>query len=93
MTCAAIVLALDLVTVIGPDYQQVEINPDAVVALRAPKPNEAKSFAPGVKCVMYTADGHFIGLSQTCTEVKNLLTVPIPRERPPELGPSRKEEP
>jgi hypothetical protein len=82
------ILALSLIELTGPDKQHIEVNPSEVVALRAPRPAEATHFAPGVKCLVYTTDTHFIGVRETCAEVRDLIesgAVPLPKPRPPDL--------
>ena len=68
-----ILAAVFLIALTGPDNQQIEINPEQVVALRAPKASEKKSFPPGVQCLVYTTDSHFISVIQTCDQVSELL--------------------
>ena len=89
MSGATIMLVLNLINLTGPDGQQIEVNPDQVVALRAPRQTELGHFAPGVKCLVYTTDTHYVGVTQTCNEVRARLemgpVVPIPRERPQNL--------
>jgi hypothetical protein len=60
-----------LIQVQGPDTQIIDLNPEAIVAMRPPRGKD--SFGPDVKCLISTADGKFIGVVQTCSTVKQLL--------------------
>jgi hypothetical protein len=65
-------IAAAFITVTGPENQHIKINADDVVSLREPR--GADHFAPGTKCLVFTADGKYIGVRETCTEVFLLLS-------------------
>lgn len=64
-------LPIILIQVEGPDTQIIDLNPEKVVVIRAPRAGD--HFGPGVKCVISTTDGRFIGVVQKCEVVKQLL--------------------
>jgi hypothetical protein len=50
---------------------EVFVNPDSVVMLRTGKPGKPNEYIAGdAKCVLNTADGKFIGVTETCDEVR-----------------------
>lgn len=55
----------------GPGNQLLEINPDEIVSLRMPQSTE--HFAPGVRCIVNTADGKFSTVQEDCDTVKHLI--------------------
>jgi hypothetical protein len=80
---AAIVVAIELLRVTGPDNQQIEINPQHVVSLRVPQVDS--NFPKGTRCLILTADTKFIAVQETCDQIRNMLqAVPLPRPRPKE---------
>jgi hypothetical protein len=64
-------LALELITVTGPDNQVIQLNPNVIVSLRAPRVGE--HFAPGTNCLIHTSDGKIVVVKETCAQVDNLL--------------------
>jgi hypothetical protein len=70
----ALLIQLTLITVHGLDKQPVEINPHGIVAMRGPREaGEAKHLGPGAQCVIYTSDGKFIAVIETCEQVRKLV--------------------
>jgi hypothetical protein len=67
----AVILALELITLTGPDKQVIQLNPNVIVSLRAPRVGE--HFAPGTRCLIHTSDGKIIVVQETCTQVNGLL--------------------
>lgn len=55
---------LKLIELTGPDGQHIEINPSEIVSLRAPRDSE--HFAPGISCLVSTADGKYVGVVEGC---------------------------
>jgi hypothetical protein len=72
MIFGATILAVILVRFTGPDGQHVEINPDEVVSIRVPRANEGH-FAKGVQCLIFTGDGKYTPVIETCDEVSYKL--------------------
>jgi hypothetical protein len=62
---------LDLVQFTGPDNQKIDVNPVAVISVRAPR--GAEHLGHGVKCLIHTADGKFIAVVEDCGTVKRRL--------------------
>lgn len=65
-------LAFKLVQLHGPNGQLIEINRDEVVSLRQPRGDE-KHFHSDVRCLVFTSDGKFTGVQESCTEVQDKL--------------------
>jgi hypothetical protein len=68
---ALIVLRLILLT--GPDNQRVEINPESIATLREPRGEIQQHFHKSTKCLVFTTDGKFVGVTQSCAEVRKLI--------------------
>jgi hypothetical protein len=64
-------LAMALITLSGPDGQTIELNPAEVTTLRTPRGIDHQSRE--IHCIVFTADGKFIGVKQTCRSVEDLL--------------------
>jgi hypothetical protein len=69
---------LHLVRLTGPDHQVVLINPDEVVSLREPRGQRGEHFAAGIACLVFTADGKYTAVTETCSEVRQRLEQSIP---------------
>lgn len=59
--------ALRLIELTGPEDQHIEINPSEIVSLRAPRASE--HFAPGINCLVSTADGKYVGVVESCETI------------------------
>lgn len=55
-------------TLTGPDKQVIEVNPDAIIELRAPR--AAEHFAPSTRCLVFLSDGKFLSVVDSCTDIK-----------------------
>jgi hypothetical protein len=67
-------MAVNLIKLTGPDDQLIEINPSQIVGLRTPrKGSDDHHFHASVKCLVFTADGKFNAVVESCTEVRTLL--------------------
>jgi hypothetical protein len=73
-TSAAIALpiAFHLIKLTGPDNQEIEVNPDEVVMLREKRELE-HHFHKNISCLVFTTDGKFVGVLETCDEVRVML--------------------
>lgn len=65
-------LALQFILLQTSDGRTVEINPQLIVAIRPP-PSVGGHFAEGTKCLIFTNDGKFISVRNTCDEVRAAL--------------------
>jgi hypothetical protein len=74
-----VILVTSLITVTGPDKQPIELNPVDVVSLR--EPSGRVSPHQSVNCLIFTLDSKFIGVIETCAEVKQRM-----RDANPELS-------
>ena len=70
MNLPAVLFALHLLIVHGPDGHEVYINPTEVVALNDYEHNKDK---PNVNCVISTADGKLLATKETCTAIREQL--------------------
>jgi hypothetical protein len=70
---AQVILSLRLIQLTGPDNQAIEINPEQIVALREPRDVAREHIHKHVNCLIFTADGKFIGVTQNCAEVRDQL--------------------
>ena len=60
-------LAVELLRFTSPDGVPIYINPNEVSAVRPSRPTD--HFGANVHCVMFTVDGKFVGLQETCDQV------------------------
>jgi hypothetical protein len=64
-------LLLTLIVLTGPDGQHVEINPKGIISLRAPRATD--HFNKDVHCLVFTSDGKYTGVQETCEQVNAKL--------------------
>jgi hypothetical protein len=70
------ILCLTLVLLTGPGGQHIQVNPEAVVSLREARAPDHIHHA--VHCNVFTSDGKFIGVEESCGVVaKRLLQAGI----------------
>jgi hypothetical protein len=68
----ALVIAMQLVQLTGPNGQVIYINPVDVVTIRQPTVG-ADHFHTAVKCVIFTVDGRWLGVVESCADVERLI--------------------
>src|SRR5215472_4443469 len=68
--------AVELIELHGPQGQRLYVNPAEVTSVREPAPAnvDRRPFAPGTKCIVFLADGSFLGVRDACDEVRARLT-------------------
>lgn len=71
MLIVALIAALEMIELTGPDQQMIEVNRNEIVSLRAPRVSD--HFAPGTRCLVFTTDGKYIAVTQTCESVNDRL--------------------
>jgi hypothetical protein len=76
-----LVVALLLIPLIGPDEQTIWVNPAEVVSIRTPR--GTGDLHEDIQCVLTTADGKFISLTDLCSVVSQKLNGEITTEVPP----------
>ena len=59
-------------TLTGPDGQEIDINADQIVSIRKRR-EEEQHFHSDVHCLIFTSDGKFIGVRETCQIVQDRL--------------------
>ena len=70
-----ILAVLQLITVHGPGNQRIDLNVEQITTVREPRATEGH-FAPGVRCVVSTTDGKWVGVVETCAQVLDLIAPP-----------------
>jgi hypothetical protein len=65
------ILCLTLVLLTGPGGQHIQVNPEAVVSLREARAPDHIHHA--VHCNVFTSDGKFIGVEESCAKVAERL--------------------
>ena len=63
----------DFVVLTAPDGKYLAVQPSAVVVLRGRAAEDHGAFHHGVHCVVYTLDGKFLSVVETCEEVDRKL--------------------
>ena len=66
------IYALVLITLTGPNGEEVDINPAEIVSLRVTF-DENGNFHSMVNCVVRTVDGNFMGVREPCSKVRQLI--------------------
>lgn len=71
---AALLIALDLLEVHGPDGQIALVNTHEIATLREPATFDLRRhFAKGSRCIILTTDGKFLAVVETCAELRAAL--------------------
>jgi hypothetical protein len=70
---AATVLALELLRLTTPDGLSVDVNPNEIVSLRAPREDDKRTLNSKVQCVLFTVDGKFVSVANECDEIRSML--------------------
>jgi hypothetical protein len=73
---AEIILAVHLVQFTGPDNQVVLINPDTVISIREPRGPKGEHFHPSTNCLIFTSDGKYTSVTESCNVVRDKLESP-----------------
>jgi hypothetical protein len=63
-----------LLQLTGPGGQPIEMNVDQIVSMREPR--SADHFGEGVHCLVFTTDGKFTGVVETCKAIKQAIGAP-----------------
>jgi ketosteroid isomerase-like protein len=64
-------IAIHLIHLTGPEKQVIELNPKQIVSMRTPR--AAEHFAPGMHCLIHTADNRIVLVQETCDTVYKLI--------------------
>jgi hypothetical protein len=64
-------IVIHLILLHGLHGHVLYINPDEVVAIRSP--TQQSLLKEGVKCAIFTTDGKFVSVIETCNEVNRLI--------------------
>jgi len=74
-----------LIRLHGPNGQIIYVNPQSVVTVRPPRVPD--HVTPEIHCLLHTADGKFVAVSETCeqfvTEAKEKVPFPSSEEKKP----------
>ena len=55
----------------GPGGQYIAINPAEIVSVRTPRASD--HMAKDVHCIVFTVDGKYTGVTQTCVETRQKI--------------------
>lgn len=61
----------EFIELTAPGGLKLEINIGEIVAIRVPRHSE--HFAPGGHCIVYTADGKYLVVAETCERIDELI--------------------
>ena len=64
-------VAAQFLELTGPDQQRVEINVSEIVSIRAPRRSD--HFAAGINCVIFTSDGKYVGVMESCPKINDSI--------------------
>jgi hypothetical protein len=67
----ALLVAVHLIQLTGPEHQVIELNPRSIVSLRHPRVIE--HFAPGTHCLINTTDGKIVVVQEACDTVRHMI--------------------
>jgi len=82
---AAVLAALELIEVHGPNGSIAYVNVHEISSLREPSEADiGRHFAAGTHCVVVTTNGKFLAVRETCAVLRDRLSLP-----PPPLLPGR----
>jgi hypothetical protein len=62
---------ITMITFTGPSGQYVAINSDGIVSVRSPR--AVDHLTKDVRCMVFTIDGKFVGVRETCAEVRQKI--------------------
>jgi len=62
------VFVIHLITLTGPDKQVIRVNPAEIISVREPR-DTGGHFHPDTKCLVFTADGKFLAVTEDCDTV------------------------
>jgi hypothetical protein len=68
LTLAAVLAAIHLLKLHGPDGQTLIVNVDEISSLREPRDTEGH-FAPDVHCLLIMTNGKLNAVTETCEDV------------------------
>lgn len=66
-------VTLHLLVLTGPDGLRIEVNSDEIVTLRPPRGQEQDHIHKNIHCVIFTTDGKFVSVTETCDKVHELM--------------------
>jgi len=72
MTLAEL-FALTLITLHGPNGQEIDINPNEVSSVRDISVATEGHFGKGVRCLLFMTNGKVIGTAETCFDARRLI--------------------
>lgn len=61
----------------GPTGREIRVNPRNIASLHAPLPGQRNTaITDGAKCLIFTNDGKFVGVVETCEAVSRMIETP-----------------
>jgi hypothetical protein len=73
LTVKAILAALHLILVQGPDNQRILLNVDEISSIREPRAGSEGHFGPNVKCLVIMANSRLVGTLETCDTIQRKI--------------------
>jgi len=64
---------VSLIELHGPTNQIIYVNPHEIASVREPLSVNQRHFAAGTRCIVVMANGNFIAVSNTCSDVRKLV--------------------
>lgn len=64
---------IDLLTLHGPEGQQILLNPAQVTTMRSPQGGDLGHFALGTHCVIVMTSGKFVPVREDCNNVRDQI--------------------
>lgn len=73
-TLAALLAALDLVELHGPEGQKAYVNSHEISSLREPTAGDLKrTFPRNTRCIVVTTNAKFMAVVETCTQIRDMV--------------------
>jgi hypothetical protein len=63
-------IVFHMIVLHDPSGKEIDVNIDSIVSIKEPPPKDALHFQRGVRCVIFTDDGKFTAVTESCDEVR-----------------------
>lgn len=71
--CLIMLIAAAFIQLHAPDGQIIYLNPDQITNLRKPRGQDQQHFIKGTNCVVFTTDGKYISVYESCEQIRKAL--------------------
>lgn len=72
-TAVVVLLAFKFLELTTPDGRAIEVNPSEIITLRHPRETSDRIVHEDTNCLLFTTDGKFVAVKETCKEVRDLI--------------------